>query len=129
MALVPDADANGAGGLPTQVSGTTAISDLRGGVAVYEVLFSNQNAIETATITVTVAPGSSPKIAALTATASFAPFYATGTNCPTGQMTSNCAAEMTSTFSRHRNGFPVPRFLDIVQGPLAVYDYIKCPKN
>ena len=131
MALVPGADANGAGGLPTQVPGTTAISDLPGGVAVYEVLFSNPNAIETATITVTVAPGSSPRIAALTATANFAPFYAPGrvANCPTGQVTSDCAVEMTSTSSRHGSGFPVPRFFDVVQGPLAVYDYSKCPKN
>jgi hypothetical protein len=80
---------------------------------------------------IALAARASPKIAALTATASLAPFYATGigANCPAGQMTSNCAAEMTSTFSRHGNGFPVPRFLNVVQGPLAVYDYIKCPKN
>ena len=119
MALVLGADANGAGGLAAQTGGTTLISALPGDIAVYEVLFSNPNAIETATITVTVAPAANPEIAGLTATASFAPFYAALTGA-------DLAAQMTGVFDLNTGSFPVPRFLDSVQGPVAVYDYITC---
>jgi len=139
MALVNGADANGAGGAPpSSSSGTTKISALTGGVAVYEVIFSNPSAIETATITVTVNPTinltanpSTPEIATLSATAGFAPFYPSGVNGVNNAR--QMAAPATSTFNSSDGSttyaYPVPRFIDNQQAAVAIYDYTKCACN
>jgi hypothetical protein len=132
MALVTGSDANGAGGTPVTTSGSTPVASAAGGVAVYEVLFSTSGAIETATITISVAPKvdltaspATPEIASFTASAGFAPFYAASTGAGTASL-------MTSTLITTGSGssavtsFPIPRFIDSLQGPVTLYDYSRC---
>jgi hypothetical protein len=116
MALVSGADGNGAGGTPITSAGTTLISSLPGGIAVYEVLFSNPSAIETATVTVTVAPSGIPEKASLTALAAMAPFFDPTTGA-------GLASQMSSTFVSSPTSFPIPRFANVPHGPFTVYSY------
>lgn len=150
IALVLGADANGAGGAPAGTSGgiptimagactagCTTISSLSGGMAVYEVIFSNPSAIEAAridvytgpTVALTASP-STPEVgpAALTATAGFAPFYPSGVNGVNNarQMTSTATSVFNSSDGSTTYSYPIPRFIDNQQGAVTFYDYSKC---
>jgi len=150
IALVLGADANGAGGAPASstgglptitagacTAGCTTISSLTGGVAVYEVIFSNPSAIEAAKIDVWTSPTvaltaspSTPEVgpAALTATAGFAPWYPSGVNGVNNarQMTSTATSVFNSSDGSTTYSYPVPRFIDNQQSAVTLYDYSKC---
>ena len=130
MVLVSGADSHGAGGSPadsTDPTDTTKIADLSGGLAIYEVIMSNPNAIESATLTVTVDPDvdlsanpSTPEVGpTASAVVGFAPFYSASAGA-------GVAALMTSTAKSKPVSFPIVRFVDTTQGPIAVYTYSKC---
>lgn len=150
IALVLGADTNGAGGSPAGTSGglptitggactagCTLISSLTGGVAVYEVIFSNPSAIEAAKIDVWTNPTvaltanpSTPEVgpAALTATAGFAPWYTSGVNGVNNarQMTSTATSAFNSSDGSTTYSYPVPRFIDNQQSAVTLFDYSKC---
>jgi len=137
LVLVVGADANGDGGAPaasTSSTSRTKISALTGGVAFYEVVFSNANAIETATITVRTNPTknlaanpSTPEIATLSATAGFAPYYPSGVNDVNTAQRMEAPERYDSTNKVWY--YPVPRFIDNQQASVALYDYNKCACN
>ena len=133
IVLVCGTDAHGNGGshaacTSSGIGGTSLISlDANGnGMVVYEVAFSDPNALEFANVVVYVNPtvnlnanppvGGTPQVGTTgTANASFAPFYATSTP-GVGQ------AELLTA------AFPIPRFVDnpLPTPPVSLYTYGKC---
>ncbi len=131
--LVCGADSHGQGGTTAScngdgVSGSSLISlDANGnGMVVFEVAFSDPNAIEFANVSVGVDPavnlnanppaGGTPQVGVTgTANAGFAPFYATSTPGV------GAAERLTSAF-------PIPRFVDnpLPTPPVRLYTYGKC---
>ena len=127
MVLVSGADSHGAGGSPDSVTDEDSTEVEAGDVVVYEVIFSNPDALETARITVTVDPDvdlsaspSTPEVGVdATASVSFAPFYAAGSGA-------NFAALMASKAGTKPTRFPVVRFIDTAQGPFTLFSFNKC---
>ena len=133
LVLVCGLDAHGQGA-PTACTTTGAIAgtalipqDANGnGTVFYEVAFADPNALEFANVTVYVNPtvalnanppvGGTPQVGVTgTATASFAPFYATSTPGV------GAAQQLTSSF-------PIPRFVDnrLPSPPISLFTYSKC---
>jgi hypothetical protein len=133
IVLVCGTDSHGYGGTTaactsTGIGGTSPISvDANGnGMVVYEVAFSDPNALEYANVPVYVNPtislnttppvGGTPQVGVTgSANASFAPFYATSTPGV------GAAQKLTSSF-------PIPRFVDnpLPTPPVSLYTYGKC---
>lgn len=127
MVNVAGADANGAGGA---INTTTAValSETGSTAVIYEVLFSNFIAIESATVPVTINPlvnlGANPPVngspqigVTAVAQAGFAPFYAPGATPNPG---------LTQPLYPLAGGLPIPRFVNNLSSVFKLFSFTKC---
>ncbi len=147
MELVCGTDNTGAGGVPGSCiaatgagfPGNTMLIPANG-LVVYEVAFSNPNALETASINVSVNPtidltanpplGGSPQVnMTAQAVAGFAPFYAASTGAGVAQLMSPqlIAASSNSVLPIPASA-PIPRFRDDLTGqtPISLFSFVPC---
>ena len=147
MELVCGVDDTGAGGVPGSCiaatgagfPGNTMLIPANG-LVVYEVAFSNPNAIETASINVSVNPtvnlsanppfGGSPQVnVTAQAVAGFAPFYAPSTGAGLAQLISpQLIAASPNSVPPIPASAPIPRFRNDLTGqtPISLYSYTPC---
>ena len=141
MALVSDADSSGAGGtVPSSatfsLTANTKLTDLDNGIAVYEVLYSNPSAIESAIVVLLVSPTKriwelsvhSWEVGVpLTATVGFAPFYApTSAAAASAPWSAKSSSPPTSPASAHLLPTRFHVSSNITQGPFTVFEFSKC---
>ena len=148
MELVCGTDDTGAGGVPGSCiaatgpgySGNTMLIPANG-LVVYEVAFSNPNALETASINVSVNPtvnlsanppfGGSPQVnMTAQAVAGFAPFYAASTGAGVAQLMSpQLIAASPASVPPIPASAPIPRFRDDLTGqaPISLFSFVPCP--
>jgi hypothetical protein len=147
MELVCGIDDTGAGGVPSSCiaatgagfPGNTMLIPANG-LVVYEVAFSNPNAIETASINVWVNPtislsanppfGGNPQVnVTAQAVAGFAPFYAPSTGAGMAQLMSpQLIAASPHSVPPIPASAPIPRFRNDLTGqtPISLYSYTPC---
>jgi hypothetical protein len=130
MVLVNGTDAAGAGGTLSNGAGSTLISSLTNGLAVYEVLYDDPSSLETAKVTVTVAPtinlGATPSTPAVSPamvanSVGFAPFYPASS-------AAGSAAPMAPT-ATSTGAYPIPRFVPSNASAITIFQYSTCACN
>jgi hypothetical protein len=130
MVYVAGADANGAGGTVSPATAVPALTEgtVAGTNVIYEVIFADFIQVESATVTVSLAPvvnlganppiNGSPQIGVIaTGTAGFAPFYAPS-------FTPNPAAP--EPLYPAAGGLPIPRFINEVNTIVPLWQFNKC---